>query len=50
MPLTKTVKVGDLLMGGEWPVSVQTMWKDPLPVFSGPDDPRLPPVIEKMSS
>jgi len=49
MSLTKSVKVGNLLMGGEWPVSVQTMWKDPLPVFSGPDDPRLLSVIEKMS-
>lgn len=34
MAETRTVKVGDVLMGGSWPVSIQTMWKDPLPAFS----------------
>jgi hypothetical protein len=38
----ESVKVGDLLMGGEWPVSIQTMWKDSLPVFSGP---MIPPSV-----
>jgi (E)-4-hydroxy-3-methylbut-2-enyl-diphosphate synthase len=28
---TRTVKVGDVMIGGDWPVSIQTMWKDPLP-------------------
>lgn len=37
-------------MGGDWPVSVQTMWKDPLPAFSGSDDPRLSPIIERIAN
>jgi (E)-4-hydroxy-3-methylbut-2-enyl-diphosphate synthase len=28
---TRAVKIGKLIMGGAWPVSIQTMWKDPLP-------------------
>ena len=27
----RSVKVGKVIVGGDWPVSVQTMWKDPLP-------------------
>ncbi len=27
------------MMGGQWPVSIQTMWKNPLPRFLGPSDP-----------
>jgi len=38
---TETVKVGSVMMGGSWPVSIQTMWKEPLPAFSGTSDPRL---------
>lgn len=49
MSPTKAIKVGNVLMGAEWPVSIQTMWKDPLRVFSGYDDPRLPPIIERIS-
>jgi (E)-4-hydroxy-3-methylbut-2-enyl-diphosphate synthase len=32
----RSVKVGKVIVGGEWPVSVQTMWKDPLPAPSSP--------------
>jgi (E)-4-hydroxy-3-methylbut-2-enyl-diphosphate synthase len=42
------IKVGDLFMGADWPVSVQTMWKDALPALSGPDDPRLSSIIERI--
>lgn len=45
----RTVKVGDVLMGAGWPVSIQTMWKDPLPAFSGPDDGRLQPVLKRLA-
>ncbi|MCE1196925.1 flavodoxin-dependent (E)-4-hydroxy-3-methylbut-2-enyl-diphosphate synthase [bacterium] len=38
---TRTVKVGPVMMGGGWPVSIQTMWKSPLAAFSGPGDPSL---------
>ncbi|MCX7026859.1 MAG: flavodoxin-dependent (E)-4-hydroxy-3-methylbut-2-enyl-diphosphate synthase [Spirochaetes bacterium] len=31
----RIVKVGNVLMGGDFPVSVQTMWKSPLPRFEG---------------
>jgi len=27
--------VGKVILGGDWPVSVQTMWKDPLPPLGG---------------
>lgn len=30
-PERRSVKVGSLFMGGDWPVSIQTMWKTPLP-------------------
>lgn len=48
MPSTKTVKVGNVLMGAEWPVSIQTMWKDPLPVFSSSSDPRIQPIVDRI--
>jgi (E)-4-hydroxy-3-methylbut-2-enyl-diphosphate synthase len=33
---TRVVKVGKVIMGGGWPVSVQTMWKDPVPLPGSP--------------
>ncbi len=30
-PERRIVKIGQLFMGGDWPVSIQTMWKSPLP-------------------
>lgn len=33
---TRVVKVGSLMIGGQWPVSVQTMWKSPLPSDPNP--------------
>lgn len=42
------VKVGSLMMGADWPVSIQSMWKSPLPAFSGQDDPELKSVVEKV--
>lgn len=50
MSMTRTVKVGDVLMGGSWPVSIQTMWKDPLPHFSGPDDEEAETVLRRIAS
>jgi len=37
------------MMGADWPVSIQTMWKTPLPVFSGDDDPALASILKKVS-
>jgi (E)-4-hydroxy-3-methylbut-2-enyl-diphosphate synthase len=31
MGVTRSVKIGQLIVGSGWPVSIQTMWKDPLP-------------------
>ncbi|OQB94665.1 MAG: 4-hydroxy-3-methylbut-2-en-1-yl diphosphate synthase [Spirochaetes bacterium ADurb.Bin110] len=45
-----TVKVGDVLLGGEWPVHIQTMWKDPLPRFLSAEDPQLSPILTRLSS
>jgi (E)-4-hydroxy-3-methylbut-2-enyl-diphosphate synthase len=36
MSAIRTVKVGDVMIGGDWPVSIQTMWKDPLPAPLSP--------------
>ena len=36
MSETRAVKVGKVIIGGDWPVSVQTMWKDPLPTPGSP--------------
>jgi (E)-4-hydroxy-3-methylbut-2-enyl-diphosphate synthase len=33
---TRGVKVGKVIVGGGWPISVQTMWKDPLPAPGSP--------------
>jgi (E)-4-hydroxy-3-methylbut-2-enyl-diphosphate synthase len=30
------VKVGNVIIGGDWPISVQTMWKDPVPLPGSP--------------
>jgi len=30
------VKVGTVMIGGDWPISVQSMWKDPLPAPGSP--------------
>ncbi len=35
-------------MGQGWPVSIQTMWKDPLPGFQKPDDERLQPILKRL--
>lgn len=35
-------------MGAEWPVSIQTMWKDPLPVFSSSGDSRIQPIVDRI--
>jgi (E)-4-hydroxy-3-methylbut-2-enyl-diphosphate synthase len=32
----RAVKVGKVIIGGDWPVSVQTMWKDPVPLPGSP--------------
>jgi (E)-4-hydroxy-3-methylbut-2-enyl-diphosphate synthase len=32
----RVVKVGKAIVGGDWPVSVQTMWKDPVPLPGSP--------------
>ena len=43
-----TVKVGNLLIGGSFPCSVQTMWKSALPRFLGEDDPALEAVLARI--
>ncbi|HOE75599.1 MAG TPA: flavodoxin-dependent (E)-4-hydroxy-3-methylbut-2-enyl-diphosphate synthase, partial [Rectinema sp.] len=50
MKETLTVKVGDVLLGGEWPVRIQTMWKDPLPHFSSAKEAHLLPILTQLSS
>ncbi len=47
---TRVVKAGSLMMGGAWPVSIQTMWKSPLPGFSGPGDPSLAPILDRIAT
>ncbi len=37
-------------MGGDWPVSIQTMWKSPLPHLQSAKDPALEPIIAKIRS
>lgn len=34
------------MMGGDWPVSLQTMWKSPLPSFFGENDPELRTILD----
>lgn len=50
MKETHIIKVGDLFLGGDWPVSIQTMWKDALPRFSSSGDAQLLDILEKLSS
>jgi len=45
----RVVKVGSLMMGAGWPVSIQTMWKRPLPTFSGEGDPGLKAILDEIS-
>ncbi|MDX9827570.1 MAG: (E)-4-hydroxy-3-methylbut-2-enyl-diphosphate synthase [Spirochaetia bacterium] len=40
-PEVRSVKVGSLFLGGDWPVSIQTMWKSPLPPVESTEDPAL---------
>lgn len=42
--------MASLMMGGDWPVSLQTMWKSPLPIFSGEDDPELKAILAKIEN
>ena len=46
---SRVVKVGSLMMGGDWPVSIQTMWKSPLPSFEGKGDSALAEILTKIS-
>ncbi|MCX7775621.1 MAG: flavodoxin-dependent (E)-4-hydroxy-3-methylbut-2-enyl-diphosphate synthase [Spirochaetaceae bacterium] len=50
MSETRIVRAGSLMIGGSWPVSVQTMWKEPLPRCASPADPALEPVIRRLAS
>ncbi|MGB4585997.1 MAG: flavodoxin-dependent (E)-4-hydroxy-3-methylbut-2-enyl-diphosphate synthase [Rectinemataceae bacterium] len=45
---TRVVKVGSLMMGADWPVSIQTMWKRPLPSFSGDGDPEIKAIVTEI--
>lgn len=48
----RVVKVGSLMVGGDWPVSVQTMWKNPLPDApdSGPGSLAFKAILGKIHS
>lgn len=46
----RAVKIGQVIVGGEWPVSVQTMWKDPLPIPGSPGFEAALARIRKLSS
>lgn len=37
------------MMGADWPVSIQTMWKRPLPSFSGDNDPVLKAILTEIA-
>jgi len=50
MAQLRSVKVGRAIVGGEWPVSVQTMWKDPLPPPGGPAFDAVLQRIDKLSA
>jgi len=41
-----SVKVGTVIIGGDWPISVQTMWKDPLPA---PGSPAFEAALERIT-
>lgn len=47
---TRVIKAGSLMMGGQWPVSIQTMWKNPLPQFSGPSDSAMLSALASLNS
>lgn len=36
------------MMGGDWPVSIQTMWKEPLPRFTGIGDKNLRSILAEI--
>jgi len=44
----RIVKVGSVLMGGDFPVSVQTMWKSPLPRFAGEWTPEFQTLLDRI--
>ena len=41
----RSVKVGKVIVGGDWPVSLQTMWKDPAP---SPGSPAFEEALERI--
>ena len=47
MSQLRAVKVGKVIVGGDWPVSVQTMWKDPLP---SPGSPAFHEALERIKN
>ncbi len=47
---SQAVKVGSLIMGGPWPVVVQTMWKDPLPKGLLAQDPRMDDILSHIET
>jgi (E)-4-hydroxy-3-methylbut-2-enyl-diphosphate synthase len=44
----RSVKVGSLFMGGDWPVSIQTMWKAPLPPLESEEDGAIQSLIAEI--
>jgi (E)-4-hydroxy-3-methylbut-2-enyl-diphosphate synthase len=48
--ISKAVRVGSLVLGGNWPVRIQTMWKDPLPSISDAHDPALSSLVERIKA
>jgi (E)-4-hydroxy-3-methylbut-2-enyl-diphosphate synthase len=50
MDKPRAVKVGRVILGGDWPVSVQTMWKDPVPSPGSPDFASVLERIEGLSA
>ncbi|MCE5255949.1 MAG: flavodoxin-dependent (E)-4-hydroxy-3-methylbut-2-enyl-diphosphate synthase [Spirochaetaceae bacterium] len=47
---SRVIKLGPLMMGGSWPVLVQTMWKDPLPAGLVPGDERMPAILSRIEN
>ncbi|MDD3820031.1 4-hydroxy-3-methylbut-2-en-1-yl diphosphate synthase (flavodoxin) [bioreactor metagenome] len=47
-PERRSVKVGSLFMGGDWPVSIQTMWKSPLPLLETGAEPALGSLVAEI--
>jgi len=50
MAETRTVKVGDVLLGSQWPIRIQTMWKDPLPRFSKTEDVQTASILSRIGA